>query len=286
MKKRKLKWLLFLICCVIGYIAIGIYSSYYCLKVEKADIKTEKLTVPVTIVQLSDIHSNTFVNKNQNLIAKIRDINPDIIAITGDIINTDDSFEKMEEMKALISDFVNIAPVYLSLGNQEVEYMEYEDNNFIEQFSDAGAIILEREYRDIEIKGQNIRIGGVYGYCLPEKHRLSKKEEVRFLRAFEKTDSYKILLSHLPYAWIDYGYTEDYDVDLIFSGHLHGGQVRILILGGLYAPEMGLFPGNLRGIYQENNTNVVLSSGLGSSTQNIPRFNNIPEIIVTKIIPQ
>lgn len=280
--KKKLKMLLLFLCLIGLYIPISTYCSYHCLKVDTTIIETDQLTSPVTLVQLSDIHSNIFGTDNQELITKIENINPDMIVMTGDIINSEDTLDKVENIKFLISELAHIAPVYGTLGNHEIEYMEHTDEDLVKQFSEAGAIILDSEYRDLEVKGQQIRIGGIYGYCLPERYP-SANDEVKFLRTFEATDSYKILLSHLPYAWVNYGFTADYDIDLIFSGHVHGGQVRIPLIGGLYDPEIGFFPGNVRGIYKENNTTVVLSSGLGSNKKKLPRFNNIPEIVVIKL---
>lgn len=261
-------------------ITISIYCSRYCLKESKYEVSTDKLDAPITIVQLTDIHNQQFGNENKRLISKIRKSNPDIIVITGDMINSEN--DELSQMKELISKMVDIAPVYISLGNQEIEYMNRTKVNLINEFLNQGAVILNEEYRDIKIKNQKMRIGGIYGYCLPERYH-SNEDEVKFLREFEATSYYKILLSHLPYAWCNYGFTNDYDIDLIFTGHVHGGQVIIPFIGGLYDPETGLFPGKLTGMHKYDNTIVISSSGLGSNEEMLPRFNNIPEIVVCEL---
>lgn len=270
---------------VVGLFCLGIsiYCSRYELKTVKYNVSSENIISPITVVQLTDIHSSEFGHENEKLLSKIRQSAPDIIVITGDIINAQD--DNISQSYKLISGLKDIAPVYMSLGNQEIEYMDRTGVDLKNQFSECGAIVLEKDYQDIEIHGQKIRIGGIYGYCLPEKYH-SNVDEVNFLRKFEKTEAYKILLSHLPYAWKNYGFTEEYDIDLVFSGHVHGGQVIFPLIGGLYDQETGFFPGKMTGIFYENNTTVVLSSGLGSGKEKLPRINNIPEIVDVRLTHQ
>lgn len=270
---------------VVGLFCLGIsiYCSRYELKTVKYNVSSENIISPITVVQLTDIHSSEFGHENEKLLSKIRQSAPDIIVITGDIINAQD--DNISQSYKLISGLKDIAPVYMSLGNQEIEYMDRTGVDLKNQFSECGAIVLEKDYQDIEIHGQKIRIGGIYGYCLPEKYH-SNVDEVNFLRKFEKTKAYKILLSHLPYAWKNYGFTEEYDIDLVFSGHVHGGQVIFPLIGGLYDQETGFFPGKMTGIFYENNTTVVLSSGLGSGKEKLPRINNIPEIVDVRLTHQ
>lgn len=107
------------------------------------------------------------------------------------------------------------------------------------------------------------------------------------LRDFENTDRYKILLSHLPIAWLRNDGLEEWDIDCVFSGHLHGGQVILPGIGDVYAPDMGWFPGRLEGVFdsEDGKRHLVLSAGLGN-TEVVPRFNNIPEIVCVDLVPE
>lgn len=174
-----------------------------------------------------------------------------------------------------------------------MDIIEYQDNfgtDVTQLYQAAGAIVLEHQYRDITVKGQSLRIGGIYGYCLPDKYLETEEadlSECMFLWDFENTDRYKILLSHLPIAWLKNDALEEWNMDCVFSGHLHGGQVILPGIGGVYAPDMGWFPGRLKGVFdsKDGKRHLVLSAGLGN-TEVIPRFNNIPEIVCVDLVPE
>lgn len=130
----------------------------------------------------------------------------------------------------------------------------------------------------------------ILSYCLPDKYLETEEadlSECMFLWDFENTDRYKILLSHLPIAWLKNDALEEWNVDCVFSGHLHGGQVILPGIGGVYAPDMGWFPGRLKGVFdsEDGKRHLVLSAGLGN-TEVIPRFNNIPEIVCVDLVPE
>lgn len=218
------------------------YSSY--------QIPSDKIDTPIRILQLTDLHNSEFGEDNQELIDRIASQSPDLILLTGDLLN---SGEPVTEIATnLISSLCEIAPVYLSLGNHEIEYQDNFGTDITQLYQDAGAIVLEHQYRDITVKGQSLRIGGIYGYCLPDKYLETEEadlSECMFLWDFENTDRYKILLSHLPIAWLKNDALEEWNVDCVFSGHLHGGQVILPGIGGVYAPDMGWFPGRLKGVF-------------------------------------
>lgn len=221
------------------------------------------------------------VFRNNELIKAIKSEQPDLILIPGDIINSHE--DEVCIATQLIEQLSIIAPVYCSLGNHELEYQERTGGNIEDVFSEAGAVVLDKKYVDINIKGESLRLGGVYGYCLPERYENHDPSDVEFLREFENTDSYKILLAHLPYPWVNYGFSKDYSVDLVLTGHSHGGQVRIPFIGGLYDPELGWFPGECSGVYEESDTVTIQSRGIGSGSEKVPRLNNPPEIVILEI---
>ena len=150
--------------------------------------------------------------------------------------------------------------------------------------------MLNFSYIDIEINGQKIRLGGIYGYCLAEKYLSTgeaKEEEVRFLKEFQDTPLYTILMCHIPVTWIINDSLNQWGCDLILCGHSHGGQIRIPFIGGMYAPDQGYFCGKEAGLYYSDDQSkvMVLSRGLGSN-EKVPRMNNIPEIIVIEFMKE
>ena len=299
------------------FILFELLISKYGLTTSHYEIATARVGQSIRIVQLSDLHNSKFGKNNKRLVAKVRGEEPDLILITGDLLNakTDEGTEIAENLIRSLSD---VAPVYVSYGNHEKDYEEKSGQDLTKVFTAAGATVLERSYVDIEVKGQAIRLGGIYGYCQNFKYaqETKREDESAFLLDFQNTERYTILMAHMPHCWLKEGSLCDWDVDLVFSGHTHGGQVRIPGKGGLWAPDQGWFPGILEGVYstteeewaetrqslyeygnadfvdnsyyEEERTYkpsyLVLSRGLGS-TEKIPRFNNVPEVVVTDIVP-
>lgn len=226
---------------------------------------------PCKIVLLTDIHNRSVDT------TVIKQEKPDLIAVSGDIINSDCT--DLSIATTLLERLALIAPTYVSLGNHELEYEERTGEDIAAIFEKTGAIVLDKKYVDVEINNKSVRVGGIYGYCLPERYNHDNEDEIVFLREFEDTDSYTILLNHLPYSWTHYGISEDYDIDLVLSGHTHGGQIILPFVGGLYDPEFGFFPGKVSGRFDSNDTTVIVSNGIGSANELLPRLNK-PEIVV------
>ena len=287
---RRHKWAFVIIVLLLIGIMIGrnLDQSKYFLNYSSYQISSDKINTSVRILQLTDLHNSEFGENNQKLIDRVASQSPDLILITGDLLNSDEP--RTDIATNLISSLCDIAPVYISLGNHEMEYQDNFDVNIIELYQAAGAEVLEYQYEDITVNGQQLRLGGIYGYCLPEKYLETDEadpEECAFLTGFQSTDLYMVLMCHIPVCWMINDGLEEWDVDCVLSGHVHGGQVILPLIGGLYAPDMGWFPGRLKGIFSSKTGNkvLVLSSGLGN-TENIPRFNNIPEIVVVDLVPK
>lgn len=264
------------------------YQSNHSLNCIYYRIQTDKKFKSIRILQLTDLHNSIFEEKNQELVDLMVKQSPDLILITGDLLNSNEL--NTDIATDLLSDLSKIAPVYVSLGNHEVEYQQNYGTDIAKLYADAGAVVLDRQYQDLEVNGQKIRLGGIYGYCLPEKYLETNEadpEECAFLSDFQNTDLYTILMCHMPVCWLLNDGLDEWDVDCIFSGHVHGGQVILPLIGGVYAPDMGWFPGRLQGLYSssDGSSTMVLSTGLGN-TESVPRFNNIPEVVTVDIFPK
>lgn len=248
-------------------------------------VKYYSVSAPVSeavrIVQLSDLHGQTFGAGNAELIEQVETLTPDLIVMTGDMLDKSD--KNADVVCALIRELIGVAPVYYCYGNHEYTWMTSNGESLTPTLEAAGATVLDISYTDITLKGQLIRIGGYHGYYhQPGMYPISQEQweaEWDFFNAFEKTDSYKLLLCHIPTPWLDWGYIDDCAVDLVLTGHYHGGQIRLPIIGGLYAPYVGLLPEYTEGLYAGEKATCILSAGLGSSP-GIPRINNLPQIVV------
>jgi len=270
------------------YLYDDIWDSKHTLTVTRYQIETDCLTAPVRLVHLTDLHNSEFGEGNSELVELVKKQEPDLILMTGDMLNGRE--ERTDIAENLISALDEIASVYFSYGNHEVTHeIEFQENLAV-LFQEGGADVLEGRYEDVSVNGQVIRLGGIYGFCLSERYLKwgeAKPWEIRFLKEFQDTAHYTVLLTHLPTCWIQNDNLDAWDIDCVLSGHEHGGQIRLPFIGGLYAPDRGFFPGKASGVYlsSDGESAMVLSRGLGSSSR-IPRINNMPEVVVVDLIPQ
>lgn len=287
MRVKLLKFIITILCILLASVVVTILyciiNTSHKVTVISYNIDTD-LENSMRIVQLTDLHEEEFGENNEKLIKTVKEQNPDIIVMTGDMQN------KTDEDTSIVCDLVEklsaVADVYYSYGNHEKEWERNFNRSFADLVSESGAIVVDNEYVDVEINDNSLRIAGYMG-CYSAIHMTASTEEQQerekeFEKNFEDTDRYKILLNHIPTSWVDWGYLDDYSVDLVFSGHYHGGQIVLPVLGPLYAPYIGFFPKNVKGVYQGTQTTCILSTGLGTEYF-IPRVNNPPEIIVADL---
>ena len=150
--------------CLAVCTGILLYRSKYCLTEAQYTVQSDKITSPVRVVQLTDLHNSTFGRDNEKLAELVAQAQPDLIFITGDLLNA--NVERTDIATGIITKLSAIAPVYVSLGNHETEYLERYGTDLIPLYQDAGATVLEQDYVDVTVHGQNLRIGGLYSYCL------------------------------------------------------------------------------------------------------------------------
>ena len=282
--KPRIKDILPVMCLIVATMLVlcmaSANSSKTTVTVTEYTVETES-SQPLRIVQLTDLHGWEFGEDNQDLVELVIAQEPDLILMTGDMLDKSD--EDAAVVCALIEELCACAPVYYGYGNHETSWMGQHGMDLKPVLTEAGATVLDVEYLDVEINGQELRLGGYHGYYRqPGMLGVSQAQyaaEIAFADDFENTDRYKILLCHIPTAWLDWGYIDKYPVDLVLTGHYHGGQIRLPLVGGLYAPYIGWFPEYTEGLYFGEMATCVLSVGLGASP-GIPRIFNLPQMIV------
>lgn len=229
------------------------------------------------IAQVSDLHNAEFGDRNQRLLEMLREAEPDMIAITGDLI--DSRKTNIAVALAFAEEAVKFAPCYYVSGNHEARVSEYQELKT--GLEAAGVTVLDDAQVKIEVSGESITVIGVNDPSFHADYLTSDATVMdRKLSELSSEDAgFAILLSHRPELFDTY---VAHDMDLILTGHAHGGQFRLPLIGGLIAPNQGLFPKYDDGLYSEGNTNMIVSRGLGNSI--IPfRFNNRPEVVLIEL---
>lgn len=226
--------------------------------------KTMGFESPVTVVHLSDLHTKSFGEDNARLVEHVERENPDIIVITGDLIDQKD--ESLGDRLDYVGALTDTAPVYVVSGNHEYwaglsEAVEIE----VER---QGAIWMDDRSLTVDVEDETIRMIG-----LPDPE---SKEDLR--QAFDRLaegEAPTVVLSHRP---VTFDWLQTQDVAMVFSGHTHGGMVRLPFVGGLYGPDQGFLPDYSAGLYHGSGSSMVVSTGLGNSVFPVRIFNR-PEIV-------
>ena len=238
------------------------------------------------IVQLSDLHNAAFGERNEVLIDKVKELKPDIILVTGDVI-----IGKPGKEVAFAADTLNqlteISPVYFSLGNHELRASIYTETygtmwkEFVEKLSPDIHIlsdqktIISRGTERINLYGLNLT-PDLYKRLI---HTPMSEDYLVSLFGNCNDEEYHIFMAHNPDYFKDY---VKWGANLTFSGHVHGGMIRFPFLGGVLSPMIHFFPTYDKGLFEYSNKYMILSGGLGNHTLKF-RVNNLPEIVSAKI---
>ncbi len=230
-----------------------------------------------TIAQVSDLHNAEKGENNEKLINALKEVKPDMIAITGDLV--DSRHTDIDVAMRFAEQAVKIAPCYYVTGNHEGRLENYD--TIKNELSRLGVIVMDNSKCEIKKDGQKITLLGV--------------EDPRMVSVFEEhyeeitnynlnsimhdVSGYTILLAHRPELFDIY---KAFDINLVLCGHAHGGQVRIPFLGGVLVPNQGFFPEYDAGEFNERNTTMIISRGIGNSVVPV-RINNNPELVVVKL---
>ncbi|WP_426350267.1 metallophosphoesterase [Alloiococcus sp. CFN-8] len=282
-KRKRKNTLIVIIAVIVGLIAFVSWQNNS-ITINEIVFKNDKIPEAFNgyrILQVSDLHNKEFGNKQNSILEKIETINPDIIVITGDLIDSNNT--DIDAAMELINGTIDIAPIYYVSGNHEAWSGSY--NNLKSKLEEAGVIVLDNEKTEVIKDNHSIDIIGLSDPSFNEADSREYGDNIQtenlLNNLVEQNNYFKILLSHRPELFDIYSMS---DVDLVFSGHAHGGQVRLPFIGGLIAPDQGFLPKLTEGIHTSNNTSMVISRGLGNSIIPIRIFNR-PELIVVTLSP-
>ena len=245
------------------------------LEISRYEVKSQKLPESFDgfkIVQLSDLHGAEFGEDGMGLVEKVKELEPDIIALTGDFVTDEGDLAAVEKLAARL---VKLCQVYFISGNHEFgSGLAVKVRNILER---AGVKYLSNEYLTINRGEDGILLGGVedplaYADMLSPDELAQKMNDAA-------PDAFKILLGHRNYWMTEY---PELPVDLIFCGHAHGGLIRIPGVGGLIGTDRRLFPDFDAGQFNNGRYTLIVSRGLGNSVP-IPRIFNRPEIVCVEL---
>ena len=280
---------------VLGFLLIYsfLYGELNVLSTSVFKVKTTKLklgTKPIRIVHLSDLHAKSFGRHNQKLIRKIKQLGPDLIITTGDMISSTDT--NGDAFLNIAFAFSGEIPMFYIEGNHELtaKYDTLNQSNgwyddYLDSLEKLGVHILQNKSACVQIHGNHLFI---HGLTVPLSHYYAVPDKIRYLEDVEpiqdvldvlnKPDetAFNILLAHNPFLANIY---EQYPSDLVCSGHVHGGAIRLPFVGGILSPERKLFPKYSSGRYKLKQKDLIVSRGLGRL-----RLFNRPEIVVIDLV--
>lgn len=222
------------------------------------------------IAQISDVHSADIRGELQTA---LREAAPDLIVFTGDLVNRED--RDLSCALSLAAMAAQIAPAYYAPGNHEADNPCYPELR--EGLEEAGITVFENESVQLWYRGARVNIIGLLDLAFHPQGRTAAREELPgLIQDLSVHGALNVVLSHRPSLMEEY---EESGADLVFSGHAHGGQVRMPLIGPLFAPDEGALPDYTAGTYLAGETWVVVSRGLGNGTP-FPRLWNAPELVV------
>lgn len=241
-------------------------------------VVSPKLTAEVRLAVVTDFHSS---DNADDVVAMVASCAPDAVLLVGDLFDDDTQNRPTERTLSLMRQLSALYPCYYVSGNHEAWTGEMDA--LYQQTEEAGVTVLRMSSGVLTVRGQRIALCGV-----PDPYEMvfsgapDTEEQIR--QALEDVDSadFTVLLAHRPELLAKYA---QFPLDLVVSGHAHGGQVRIPgVLNGLYAPNQGWFPKLAGGAYTQDGTTLIVSRGLAVRTR-LPRIFNRPEVVLVRCLP-
>lgn len=241
-------------------------------------VVSPKLTAEVRLAVVTDFHSS---DNADDVVAMVASCAPDAVLLVGDMFDDDIANRPTERTLSLMRQLSAQYPCYYVSGNHEAWTGEMDA--LYQQTEEAGVTVLRMSSAVLTVRGQRIALCGV-----PDPYEMvlsgAPDTEEQLRQALEDVDSadFTVLLAHRPELLAKYA---QFPLDLVVSGHAHGGQVRIPgVLNGLYAPNQGWFPKLAGGAYTQDGTTLIVSRGLAVRTR-LPRIFNRPEVVLVRCVP-
>lgn len=273
--KKTLKYILITLLVIITLCFIVILDSYINIDVSKYEVKSDKINKDYKIMLLTDLHNRDITKK---LVEITKEENPDFIVMSGDMINEKvDGYDNFFNLCNELKDYTK----YYVFGNHEENMSDEKQNEYIKKLeSNTNVILLNNKV--LEVNDINI-----YGFSPEVKYYMASTKEKISNKYIEdrigKIDNskYNLLISHDPLLYDNYS---SIGYDMVLSGHIHGGIINIPFIGGLLSPDFTFFPKYYKGVNTFNNTNVIISRGLGFGYMIPIRFFNRAEVVIIKLM--
>lgn len=260
------KWIirLLLLAAVIALAVIGLDQR---VVVRRYTVENDKIDAPVRLVVLADYHGCDY---GDGLIPAVEALQPDAVLLPGDIFDDGMPWEPSE---GLVRGLADRWPCYYVTGNHE--YWTGEVEEICRIIEAAGATVLDQNCAELTVKEQQLNLCGI-----PDPYaNVNTETALRRAAADIRQEGFTILLAHRPELIGKYAANGNFD--LVVSGHAHGGQVRIpFLVNGLFAPNQGWLPKYAGGLYEVEDTTLIVSRGLARESTRLPRVFNRPEIVV------
>ncbi len=280
MKKTSRKYIALIAAVIFAAVAVWVIWTNINIMTSHITIENDKIPSEFKdfkIAQVSDLHNRKWGDK---LIKRLESESPDIIVVTGDLV--DSSHTDLDAAMEFIDRALKLAPVYYVTGNHEAWLDAY--GVLKDMLTASGVHMMDDRSEWIEKEGARINLAGVQDPDLVERASFEGIQEAIVASELEpllSKEYYNVVLCHRPELFDVYVKS---GAELVITGHAHGGQVRLPFIGGLVAPDQGLFPKYTEGVYNRGDTDMVVSRGLGNSV--IPvRVNNMPELVIITLDP-
>lgn len=273
--RKKHRWILHVLAILVALTLIALNER---LILRTYTVVSPKLTAEVRLAVVTDFHSS---DNADDVVAMVASCAPDAVLMVGDLFDDDTQNRPTERTLSLMRQLSALYPCYYVSGNHEAWTGEMDA--LYQQTEEAGVTVLRMSSGVLTVRGQRIALCGI-----PDPYEMvfsgAPDTEEQLRQALEDVDSadFTVLLAHRPELLAKYA---QFPLDLVVSGHAHGGQVRIPgVLNGLYAPNQGWFPKLAGGAYTQDGTTLIVSRGLAVRTR-LPRIFNRPEVVLVRCVP-